>query len=98
MNIPQSFKMGGLQYTVVIEDTIENGNRFGEFREVSQQIALAKRVKEGDNLVECSEDMIFSTFLHELVHCLQANYDGEFAESEAQSYANLLFEFLRTKQ
>lgn len=96
MQIPKQFKLGGVKIAIEIVDTIDDGDCFGKFLSVSQKILLAKKVKEGDNLVDVSSDSLNNTYCHELVHAFQAYYGCDYDEVQAQCIANLLIEYVNS--
>lgn len=98
MKIPESFKCAGFTIKVKIVDTI-TGNKFGDCCVVKNEIRIAKYLFDDDNeKIKLSEDQMFNTFAHELVHVWQFYYDNEFIESQAQVYANFICEFLKTRK
>ena len=103
MNIPKKFKLAGIEHTVEIKDELYD-NQFGYFCDVEQKIYLARRVKIQKNYVndsdyyEVSPELMENTFWHELFHAFQFYYNGDFSESEAQSFANLMSEYEKTKE
>ena len=46
--------------------------------------------------VNLTEDQIFNTFIHELVHCFQFYFDNSYNEAQAQIYANFLYEYFKS--
>lgn len=98
MKIPSSFKIGGITYTVVYENLVHDGEYYGEFISVKQQIVLARKVIFDETEYEVSEEMKKQTFLHELIHCFQFSYGIDYDEIQANNYANFLLEFINSKE
>lgn len=98
MKIPESFNCAGFTIKVKIVDTIDE-NKFGDCCVVRNEIRIAKYLFDANNeKVELTEDQMFNTFAHELVHVWQFYHNNELSESEAQVFANFICEFLKTKK
>ena len=97
MKIPESFNCAGFTIKVKIVDIIDN-NKFGDCCVVRNEIRIARYLFDVDNeKIELTEDQMFNTFLHELVHMWQFYHNNEYSETEAQVFANFIQEFLKTK-
>lgn len=97
MKIPKQFIIHG-HVIKVIQKEIDNSedNRFGCYDSVKEEIVIFRKVRSGDDAISLTDVQLEATFFHELVHSFQWHIKGETNETEAQSYAGLLIEFIRT--
>ena len=98
MNIPESFRCAGLNIKVEILDKLPSNN-FGEYCDATNTISIGRKVDvEGKGEITLSDEHIINTFFHELIHVWQFYYDNHYSEAQAQSFANFMGEFFRTKK
>lgn len=99
MKIPKQFTIHGHTITVTQKE-IDNSetNRFGYYNSIREEIVIFTHLWDGDEQVELTETQLLATFLHEFVHLLQWHIKGQTDEWEAQSYAGLIVEFLKTRE
>lgn len=98
MKIPKSFKCAGFTITVELIDKLESGN-YGEFCDATNTISLAKIVPVKDRGdITVTEQQLYNTFAHEVVHVWQFYYNNEYSEAEAQVFANFICEYFNTKE
>lgn len=96
--IPSSFECAGFTIKVEIVDSTKN-NSYGQFCDATNTIKIAKTVEaEGEGTITLTEAQKLNTFYHELIHVFQFYYNNDFAESQAQVFANFICEYERTKQ
>lgn len=95
MTIPKEFTLFGNKITIREIDRDEE-DRFGYWDDVREEIVIAHKAKTTDGLVNLRRNQIESTFLHELIHAMQWYSRGSYDEIEAQSYSNMLLEFINS--
>ena len=95
MKIPKSFTLFGNTVTVREVDRDED-NRYGYWNDGKEEIVVAHKVKIDGELITLTQTQINGTFLHELIHAMQWYSKGTYDEFEAQSYSNLLMEFIKS--
>ncbi len=97
MRIPKQFVIHG--HTINIRTVeVDDEDRYGYYDNVKEEIIIARKIKSDGVLVELSDTQIEHTFWHEIFHAFQWHISGETDETEAQSYAGLMIEFLRTSK
>lgn len=99
--IPKSFTLGGRKWTVVYKDTIEKGRVFGQWNDETAEVRLAKRVissYDENELTDCSEYQLETTFWHEYGHIFQYYTTGHTDDTFAQTFATLIMEFNLNKE
>jgi hypothetical protein len=97
MNIPEKFIIHGHDIIVKVVDTLPN-NEYGNYNHAKEEITIAKKIVDDNEVIELTPIQIEHTFIHELIHLFQFHVKGEFDEGEAQAYSGLLIEFLNTKK
>lgn len=97
MQLPSEFKCAGFTIKVIIEDKLPN-NDYGYFCDAKNEIRIAKTVEVDKETVQLTNEQIYNTFWHELIHCFQFYYDNEYSEAQAQTFANFMCEFYNTKK
>lgn len=95
MKIPKQFILHGHTITVREVEKLKSNN-YGEYDSVREQISIAHKIESDGELVELTQTQIEATFFHELLHAFQWHIKGETDELEAQAYAGLMLEFIRT--
>lgn len=96
MKLPKSFVLHGHTIKVREVDKLKSNN-FGHYDDAREEIVIAHKLEDADGeLVTLSPEQIEHTFYHELFHVFQWHAKGETNESEAQSYAGLMLEFIKT--
>lgn len=98
MIIPNKFVVHCHPITVRIEEYDTNGSRYGYYNDAKEEIVVFRKVRVEDEMVDLTETQMECTFLHELIHLLQFHIKGVIDETEAQGYAGLLLEYLKTKE
>lgn len=96
MKLPKSFKLAGMDFKVEIVESVNDGNDYGNYSDVTNTIKIATKLKEDGKWVSIPEKIMLNTFLHELFHVLQYYYNNEYNEAQAQVYANFIMEYLQT--
>ena len=95
--IPTEFKCAGHTIKVELVDQLDD-NRYGAFYDAPGVIKVAKSLLVEDyGKVELTELQKINTFFHELIHCFQFFAGEKSLETQAQTYANFMCEFLETK-
>lgn len=95
--IPKSFKaLGGKTFNIKTFDTLKG--LYGDFNDVKSLIRLAKTIDINDETCDISKEDMIRTYLHELGHCFQYQYDGNCDETFANSFSNFFYEYLSTKE
>lgn len=95
MKIPRQFTIHG--HTITVREVEnEEENRYGYYDSVKEEIVISRNLKVDGVLVSLSDVQIEATFWHEVFHAFQWHIKGETDETEAQSYAGLMIEFLKT--
>ena len=93
MNIPESIRIGGMEYAVIREPFLSNENRhelMGQIRYQQGVIALSENV-------EMCHDAACMTLLHEILHGLARHFDLEIENEETvvDAFARGLFQVLQ---
>ena len=98
MKIPEQFIIHG-QVVKVIQKEIDsiNGNRYGYYDSVKEEIILFRKVRSDEEVITLTDTQIEATFWHELIHCFQWHIKGQTDEWEAQSSSGVLFLFFKKK-
>ena len=95
--IPEKFQvMGGKKFNVQIHNDLKG--IYGDFNDVKSLIRLARTIEEDNETIDITKENIIRTYLHELGHCFQYQYDGNCDESFANSFSNFFYEYLSTKE
>lgn len=97
MKIPKHFVIHCHDINVYQREIDLEDNRYGYYDSVREEIVIFRKVRSNGEPVELTETQLESTFWHELMHAFQWHIKGETDEWEAQSYAGLIMEFLKTK-
>lgn len=97
MRIPKEFTIHGHTIKVKVCGELEN-EKFGDYDCVKEQIRIARNIRRDLALIPLTDTQMETTFLHELLHCIQFHSGKEFSEEEAQTYSGMLYEFLKTKK
>lgn len=95
-NIPSEFKCAGFTIKVKIEESLPD-NEYGHFCDALNEISIARTIEVDHKTIQLSEEQKENTFYHELIHCFQFYYDNDYSESQAQTFANFMCEYQRTK-
>lgn len=99
MQIPKKFKIGGQWFDVILQDLVDDGDNFGDFRYCPPYIRLATKYKdEHNNLVDIPPNQLENTFKHEVVHIWQYMSGSSTDEKEASTFAAFWCEFDETKE
>ena len=94
--IYKTFKIANQNIQTILLDSLPGGE-YGKFNDAKNQIILAKTIEvDNKTTVNLTEDQIFNTFVHELVHCFQFYFDNSYNEAQAQVYANFLCEYFKS--
>ena len=93
MNIPESIRIGGVEFAVVFEPFLSNdsGNELmGQIRHQQGVIALS------ENVGMC-QDVACMTLLHEILHALARHFDLEMEDEETivDAFARGMFQVLQ---
>lgn len=96
MKIPKQFTIHCHQIKVIQKEIDLEGNRYGYYDSVREEIVLFNKIKVDGETVSLNQTQLESTFWHELIHSFQWHIKGETDEWEAQSYAGLMMEFIST--
>jgi hypothetical protein len=94
--IPKNFKLAGIDFTVEIVKSIQNGAVYGEFNDALNRIQIAKSIKIEDTWYNVKPINRYQTFLHELFHVFSYYWNTEVPEDLAQVFANFMLEFKQT--
>ncbi len=97
MKIPKQFTVHGHTIKVIQKeiDTKED-NRYGYYDSVKEEIVIFNKVRSGDEPVSLTDIQIEFTFWYEVIHTFQWHIKGATDEWEAQSYAGLMIELIKT--
>lgn len=98
INIPKSFSIAGLNFTVEVVDNISDGSIYGQWCDCDSKIIIANRIKIDNVWKEIPYHIKCNTFLHELFHVFNYYYNTESSEALAQTFANFMYEFLKSKE
>lgn len=96
-NIPLSFKLGGRDWKIVYNETIDDGESYAKWLDTPSEILLARNIKEDGKLLNCSDYQIEHSFWHEIGHIFQYYSEGQTDEKFAQTFATFMMEFHNTK-
>lgn len=94
--IPKTFKLAGFDFKVEMVDSIDNGDEYGDYLDVTNTIRIAERIKVNKTWYEVSPLTQRNTFWHEFFHVLNYYWNTEFDESLAQVFANFMIEYEQT--
>lgn len=94
--IPEKFKIAGIEFTVKLVKSLQNGDVYGEFNDALNCICIAKNVKISDTWYPVKIENRYQTFLHELFHVFSYYWNTEVPEDLAQVFANFMLEFKQT--
>lgn len=95
MRIPKQFILHG--HTISVREVEKlKSNAFGEYDDARELITIAHKVESGDELVTLTSEQIEHTFWHEVIHAFQWHTQGKYDEAEAQAYAGLMIELIKT--
>ena len=96
MNITTENKCAGNTIKVKKKKKTDNNN-YGNWCDATNTINIAKTIEvDNKTTVNLTEDQIFNTFIHELIHCFQFYFDNSYDEAQAQVYANFLCEYFKS--
>lgn len=95
MRIPKSYTIFGNKVTVKEVDRCEDDN-YGEWNDITETITLAHRIKSVGEIVSLTPTQIETTFWHKYFHSCQWYLGKPYDEVEAQSYANMMMELIRS--
>lgn len=98
MSLPDKFTFTINTQTVYVSfvDKLET-NRFGEFNSITNEIRVAKFVKDEEG--EChalKDEQLLNTLFHEIYHAWQFYSGHDMSEEEPCTYAGYMIEFLRS--
>ena len=96
MKIPKQFILHCHVINVIEKEYDTEGTRYGYYDSVREEIVIFNKIKINGDIIELSQVQIEASFMHELIHAIQWHSKGEFNEQEAQTYAELLLEFIKT--
>lgn len=94
--IPKRFSIAGNLITVEVQEIGKNFGDFDPFRN-KIRIFLSHKDEDDDEIVQFTEEQIRNTFMHELGHVISWFYDNDMTEVFAQSFANIMCEYERSK-
>lgn len=95
MRIPKQFILHG--HTISVREVEKlKSNAFGEYDNTKELITIAHKVESDDELVTLTNEQVEHTFWHEVIHVFQWHSKGKYDEAEAQVYAGLMIELLKT--
>lgn len=95
MRIPKQFILHG--HTISVREVEKlKSNAFGEYDNTRELITIAHKVESDDELVTLTNEQVEHTFWHEVIHVFQWHSKGKYDEAEAQVYAGLMMELLKT--
>ncbi len=97
MKIPKQFIIHG-HIIKVIQKEIDSKeeNRYGYYDSVREEIVIFNKVRSDGEPITLTQVQIEDTFWHEVMHLFQWHIKGSCDEWEAQSYAGLMIEFIKT--
>lgn len=96
MKLPEHFIIHGHRINVYQKEIDLEDNRYGYYDSVREEIVIFHKLKTEGEVVTLSQDQIEHSFWHEVIHAFQWHIKGTTDEWEAQSYAGLIIEFLKT--
>lgn len=96
--IPKSFKLGGKEYTVKEDNTIDYDHGWSGLHDANTlEIKLASKL----GAAKMHIDSIEQTFYHELVHAILSSlhkYDLNKDEEFVDTFGTMLHQFMKTKK
>lgn len=96
MFLPESFTINTQTINIIYVDKLET-NRFGDFNSITNEIRVAKSVKDEDGEYhKLKDEQILNTLFHEIFHAWQFYSGHEMNEDEPCTYAGYMIEFLRS--
>lgn len=93
--IYKKFKIANQTITTKLVNHLEE-NDYGLFNDAKNQILVAKTIEKEGETVDLTEEQMFNTWAHEVVHAFQFYYNNEFDEAQAQVFANFVCEMVAT--
>lgn len=99
MKIPKHFTIHGHEIKVILKE-IDNkeDNRYGYYDSAKEEIVIFNKVRSNEEPVILNNTQIEATFWHEVMHAFQWHIKGQTDECEAQSYAGLMIELIKTSE
>ena len=93
--VPKEFRIACHTIKVVIDD---KGDSYGCYDSLRNTIHLNLEVGDDDHqYVAQSKEQFMNTYYHELVHVFQFFFNTDMDEALAQSFSNMICEYLETK-
>lgn len=96
MQIPKSFTLFGQNIKVLLKDIDLDESRYGYWNDVTNEIVIYKQVRVDGETINLSTEQINHTFFHELRHAMQYFSVGSCNEQDAQTFASLMMEFIKS--
>ncbi len=100
-HIPESFTIAGMTYQVEFVEFLKDadGNEvYGLYNPSKQLISISTKVNHDNEIVNLSDDLILTTFFHELTHVFNWHWDGGADECLAQVFAGFMLEYIKSKK
>ena len=94
MKIPKKLKVGGHTYSIIRHwTTLQSPHPYGRSLHDSKEIRLAKAVEPNRNIAETEYE---ESFLHEILHCVDYEYNGKagLRESDIRQLSRGLYQVL----
>ena len=95
MRIPKSFTVFGNTVNIIEVDKLENNN-YADWNDAKEEIRIAHRIKMDGEVISLSQTQMEQSFWHEVIHAWQWYSGKEYDEIEAQTYANMLVELIKS--
>lgn len=93
--VPKEFRIACHTIKISLDD---KGEEFGWYDTLRNTIHINLQVEDEDHqLVPQSKEQLMNTYYHELMHVFQFFFNTDMDEAMAQSFANMICEYLETK-
>lgn len=98
MKLPSEFTINGQVVKVQQVYKLPDPD-FGQYSCITDTIKVAMNIEDDDkNIVKLTDEQILNSFYHELIHAFQWHSTGEYDETQANTIAGYIIEFLKTRK
>lgn len=96
MKIPEKFTINSQEIKIEVVDKLQDQD-FGEFNCITNVIKIAEYVEDDNkDLIKLKDEQILNTLIHEILHVYQWCSTGEYDETQSNTYAGYIVEFLKS--
>ena len=95
LRVPEKFTINSQEIKIKVCDSLPNSN-YGTYNDVKELIQIARTIKVDNEIVKLTNEQIWNTLIHEVLHAFQFHSKGETSEIESNTYAGYIVEFLKS--